>query len=508
VLSKRFDALSRAGCQHLVNHSIDFVGFACWKLERPKPLLSHPYSVGRLVQGPACIYRCSSLLNACRVILWWIAAGLFCATFKPGGGSVEGVTSGAQLNEPGHYPGARRGPRDLEQAAGGPGLPSAGPSPRPGGGCCRAWCSARAAATAWPYTRADRSHPAGSCAVWTCPAGPGKLVVELAGRRVEDSLPGRQGRLLFGYVAINRPRRIGRDELMEMLWPEGTPARADAALRAVGSRLRSVIGPEILTGRGPLGLDLHVDAWIDLGVAEAAIHQAESAIQRSRWHNAWVPSHIALNISRRPLLAGLDAPWLDERRRHLDGIRLRAVETWSTAGLGIGGPDLSDAEAAASKPVALSPLRESAYVLLMQTLQARENSESSPARCGRKQCFVSLRPGPGGCERARGPNRSSSAAAETPVPHPRSARANSGAGRDTRSAAVPRRTDDFERRRRNARWLPRPSSCQPSQWEALVGVDSCQKSFPVTMQQKSSDRQLAHSDNPLRDNRSRPFHSL
>lgn len=205
---------------------------------------------------------CNSVVDRRRTLLRYL---------QTGGGSVEGVTSGAQLNEPGHYPGASRGPRDLEQAAGGPGLPTAGPSPRSGGGCCRAWCSARAAATAWPYTRADRSHPAGSCAVWTCPAGPGKLVVELAGRRVEDSLPGRQGRLLFGYVAINRPRRIGRDELMEMLWPEGTPARADAALRAVGSRLRSVIGPEILTGRGPLGLDLHVDAWIDLGVAEAAI---------------------------------------------------------------------------------------------------------------------------------------------------------------------------------------------------------------------------------------------
>jgi hypothetical protein len=84
------------------------------------------------------------------------------------------------------------------------------------------------------------------------------------------------------------------------------PGRRCATGRS--SRPRSVIGSEFQTGRGALGLDLPIDAWIDLEAAEAAIHQAESAIQRARWHDAWVPSHIALNVSRRPLLAGLDAP--------------------------------------------------------------------------------------------------------------------------------------------------------------------------------------------------------
>jgi SARP family transcriptional regulator, regulator of embCAB operon len=201
----------------------------------------------------------------------------------------------------------------------------------------------------------------------------GRLVVELAGRHVEDCLPGRQGRLLFAYLAINRPRRAGHDELIEVLWPEGTPAQAEAALRSVGSRLRSVIGSEMLKGRGAFGLELPVDTWIDIEAADAAVHQAESAVQRAQWQEAWAPSHIALNISRRPLLAGLDAPWLDEHRRHLAEIRLRALETWASAGLGIGGPELSDAEAAAKKLIGLSPLRESAYVLLMQILQARGN---------------------------------------------------------------------------------------------------------------------------------------
>jgi len=34
----------------------------------------------------------------------------------------------------------------------------------------------------------------------------GRLVVELDGERVEDKLPGRQGRVLFAYLATNRLR--------------------------------------------------------------------------------------------------------------------------------------------------------------------------------------------------------------------------------------------------------------------------------------------------------------
>ncbi|MGH2884304.1 MAG: adenylate/guanylate cyclase domain-containing protein, partial [Solirubrobacteraceae bacterium] len=38
----------------------------------------------------------------------------------------------------------------------------------------------------------------------------GRTVIELDGRRVEDDLPGRQGRVLFAYLAVNRHRSVGR----------------------------------------------------------------------------------------------------------------------------------------------------------------------------------------------------------------------------------------------------------------------------------------------------------
>lgn len=179
--------------------------------------------------------------------------------------------------------------------------------------------------------------------------------------------------MLFVYLAINRRRAIGRDELIEALWPAHTPPGAEGALRALVSRLRRTLGAEVLQGRGALQLVLPQQAWVDIEAADAAIHQAESATQQGHWHGAWAPSHIALNVSRRTFLSGSEGPWIDEVRRHLEDVRLRALECWSAAGLGIGGGELADAESAARKLISEAPLRESGYMLLMRVLVARGN---------------------------------------------------------------------------------------------------------------------------------------
>jgi DNA-binding SARP family transcriptional activator len=195
----------------------------------------------------------------------------------------------------------------------------------------------------------------------------------LDGRRLERRLPAGQCRLLLGYLALHRRRAIEREELIEALWPGRPPAAADGSLRALVSRLRGVLSDDVVRGRGGLRLVLPPAAWLDVEAADAAIHRAESAVERGAWQEAWAPSHIALNISRRVFLAGLEADWVDQHRRHLEDVRLRALESWIAAGLGIGGSELADAEAAARKLIAESPLRESAYTLLMRVLDARGN---------------------------------------------------------------------------------------------------------------------------------------
>ncbi|MGH3024250.1 MAG: AfsR/SARP family transcriptional regulator [Gaiellaceae bacterium] len=201
----------------------------------------------------------------------------------------------------------------------------------------------------------------------------GRLVVELRGRRVEAELPGRQGKSLFAYLTATRARRSTRDELAAALWPEGPPDAVETSLAALLSKLRRVLGPESLEGKSEVRLVLPPEAWIDLEAAGAGIHRAESAIALGRWVDAWVPARTALYVAERGLLPGYDAPWIEERRRWLEDVRLRALECVGTAGLHMGGTELAAAERAGRALVAAAPFRESGHRLLMEALAVQDN---------------------------------------------------------------------------------------------------------------------------------------
>lgn len=192
----------------------------------------------------------------------------------------------------------------------------------------------------------------------------GKLVVEIDGKRVEEKLPGRQGRLLFGYLAVNRARALSRDELVCAVWPDGH----DGGLAPLLSKLRRAVP---LDG---LQLRLPHDAWIDLEAATEAVHRAESAVTQADFGRAWGPSLVAVFVSDRPFLAGLEADWIDEKRRALGALRLRALEAYGRTGLGIGGTELAAAVRAGRELVRLEPYRESGYRILMEALAEEGNA--------------------------------------------------------------------------------------------------------------------------------------
>jgi len=202
----------------------------------------------------------------------------------------------------------------------------------------------------------------------------GRYVVDLGGERVETRLPGRQGRLLFAYLALNHRRPVTRGELVDALWPGELPRDPSDALAAVLSKLRSVVGEEWLEGRGEVQLRLPGDARVDVERAIAAAHEAESSCSLREWPRAWGASLAAQLVAGRTLLAEYEAPWIDEWRRTLDEVLLRSLECYATACLGLGGTELAGAERAARRVVRAAPLRESAYLLLLQALEAQGNA--------------------------------------------------------------------------------------------------------------------------------------
>jgi len=201
----------------------------------------------------------------------------------------------------------------------------------------------------------------------------GQLAVELAGRELTAKLPGGQARVLFTYLAVTRALPSARAELIEALWPYRAPAAADTALSALLSRLRSVLGGEVLHGRSEIRLRLPDDAWVDLEAAEEAIHRAEAAVAQRDWAPAWGPSLVALFTARRGFLPREDLPWAEDYRRRLEEIRICALECYAAVALGVGGSELAPGERVARELVVAAPYRERGYALLMEILAARGN---------------------------------------------------------------------------------------------------------------------------------------
>ena len=200
----------------------------------------------------------------------------------------------------------------------------------------------------------------------------GALAIERDGQRLDGRLPGRQGRLLFTYLVVNRHRYIPRDELAEALWREPDPAAVDARLNPLLSKLRRVFGPDAVDGRSTLRLCLP-GARVDLEDAAEAIHRAESSVAQRDWPRAWGSALTALFVAERDFLPGEDAPWVDEIRHQLTELRLRALECYAASGLGLGGTELPGAIRAGRQLTRLAPLRESGYRYLMQGLAAQGN---------------------------------------------------------------------------------------------------------------------------------------
>jgi SARP family transcriptional regulator, regulator of embCAB operon len=200
----------------------------------------------------------------------------------------------------------------------------------------------------------------------------GPLAIERDGQRLDGLLPGRQGRLLFIYLVVNRHRNLPRDELAEALWREPDPAAVDARLNPLLSKLRRVFGTDAVAGRSTLRLCLP-DAWVDLEGAAEAIHRAESSVAQQDWARAWGPSLTALFVAERGFLPGEDAPWIDEIRHQLTELCVRALECYAAAALGLGGTELSAAVRAGRQLTRLAPLRESGYRYLMRALAAQDN---------------------------------------------------------------------------------------------------------------------------------------
>jgi SARP family transcriptional regulator, regulator of embCAB operon len=201
----------------------------------------------------------------------------------------------------------------------------------------------------------------------------GRVCIE--GRQLVDqaALPGRQGRLALVSLVAERHRPMPLDELAASIWGDELPASWETSLRAVVSKLRTVLAATaadaaLVSDNGCYQAKLG-DAWVDLEAAANAVDRAEGALRRGELDEAWSQGTVAAGIARRPVLPGEDLLWVTALRDRVRVLRLRALDV--LARVYLGRADHTLAISMARELIGLEPYREAGYRLLMRAHAAR-----------------------------------------------------------------------------------------------------------------------------------------
>jgi len=208
----------------------------------------------------------------------------------------------------------------------------------------------------------------------------GRVSIEANGSRLDErSFPGRQGRLVFAYLLAEEGRAVPRDELAEVLWGDAPPATWEKALSVLVSKLRALLEKCGVDGQAALRsafgcyqLVLPAGAWIDVAAAREAADRSEAALGTGDIRAAREAAGEAAALARRSFLPGEDGLWIEEKRRELSELLVRALECLAGACLATG--EAREAVRHAEELTALEPYREGGYRRLMQAHVAAGDS--------------------------------------------------------------------------------------------------------------------------------------
>lgn len=142
----------------------------------------------------------------------------------------------------------------------------------------------------------------------------GALSARREGAGETDALVG-QPALLFTYL-VDRGAAQPRSELATLFWPDVDAARARHGLRQALSRIRKVLGAEVLVGSDPVAVDGALVDW-DVDDFTAALQRSDLAAALDLCHGVF------LNGAAGGLSWEL-SEWVDRRRRELEGMLLDA----------------------------------------------------------------------------------------------------------------------------------------------------------------------------------------
>lgn len=168
---------------------------------------------------------------------------------------------------------------------------------------------------------------------------------------------------VFLPLVLRLGRTVAREEILDGVWGEAVPASGIALVRTYVSRLRQILGREMIV-RCAAGYYVRLDpAQLDLTAFDQRVIEARDLRQRDQLGPSATAWRKALELWRGPPLPGIPGPFAEIQRQRLTDLHLSALEEcWDTRILlGRHAELLAELSAAARE----HPLRENLTKLLM-----------------------------------------------------------------------------------------------------------------------------------------------
>lgn len=233
-------------------------------------------------------------------------------------------------------------------------------------------------ALAWCLRSGDRvARPGEGAQVGVQFTVAGALGLVHDGARIEDrAFGGPQPRLVAAMLLVDRDRAWSPEQLAAQLWPSGRPERWRPAVRGLVSRLRALLAEvgvedEVVVHRsGDYHVEL-VDLSVDVEIAHDEVVRAAGALADGRVAEADDLAARARAVLSRPILAGLDAPWVEELRRVVGPDHVESLLLLGRARRGQG--RWAAARSVFAEALGRAPFREDAWRDLMELEVASGN---------------------------------------------------------------------------------------------------------------------------------------
>jgi len=192
----------------------------------------------------------------------------------------------------------------------------------------------------------------------------------------------RKVKTLFKYLVLHKGRRVTREQLMELLWPEAEPDSAAVSLRVTLSRLRRALTPAGVETkgktpffgdeRGTIWFNPDKDYTLDTEEFEQKVKMGLMDLESGNEAGARVRLEQALELYRGDLLEeDLYEDWAAAERERLQLIYLDTLQTLARLYTEAGANANSDrARGLLQRVLVVNPYREETYLALMEIYRA------------------------------------------------------------------------------------------------------------------------------------------